>query len=195
MTPYELLRDEAANKRDKAISAAHVEYRRTLDKIEALRLQLNSELVESEKSVKQLVEEVIPKGKPFVRNDIVHSLTLAHPGRDFRKATVNTILYKLGRAGLLKRISKDGRGQITWGDQSCDGELEKERPLIEIIADVLEGSEGMLLVDIAIAVQRTGRLASKSGQAACRAVSKSLHSDPGRFSKDENGTWGTAVVS
>jgi len=189
MNAYQLLRDQAADKRDKAISAAHADYRCTCDKIEALRVSLESQPDPKDKTIKGLVVDCIPKGESFTGNDILHSLSLAHPGRNFRKATIKTILHKLGNERIIKRVSKDGRGQIAWGDQSCDGDLKKERPLCEVIADVLKDSEGMLNIDIGMGVQRTGRLVSYSAQSVCKAVSKSLYANPHRFSKDGDGRW------
>lgn len=188
MDAYELLKKQAAEKLDKAITLARKEYRDTCDKINSLRRELGDEPepgVRVRKTAIDAVREYMPRDRPFSNAEILTILQAAEPERHWNRGSVKSAVYKLADRKELRRIAKDDKGHILWVTFDNDSVTlpYATMPMSDVIAEVLEGSDGMRPAEIVVAVQSLGCRADDDPQKVLRTVRKALDANPRRFLK------------
>ncbi len=194
MDAYELLKKQAAEKLDKAITLARKEYRDTCDKINSLRRELGDEPepgLRVRKTAIDAVREFMPRDRPFSNREVLEILQAAEPERHWNRGSVKAAVYTLADRKELRRIAKDDKGHILWVtfDNDTAAPPYAVMPMSDVIAEVLEGSKGMKPAELVVAIQALGCRAEDDPGKVLRCVRKSLHANPRRFIRSEVSGW------
>lgn len=128
-TPFDQLRDLAAQQRDRAFSAARKEYESALQDIAALEQclvyrQPVKRPKERRDSLIDLITQCVPQDKPFTLDDLVGHIRQAEPDRGFSKQTIRTNVNRLITQGILKRVRRatgNQRALYAVISLNCDG--------------------------------------------------------------------------
>ncbi|MCA9230785.1 MAG: hypothetical protein KDA57_09035 [Planctomycetales bacterium] len=196
MNPYELLRKQAAEKLDQAVSAARKEYRETCDKINALRKELGDEPepgVRVHKTTIDTVREYLPRDRTFSNADVLSIVQDVEPERHWNRGTVKAAVYRLADLKEIRRIAKDDTGHVLWAafDFECESKPYADMPLSDVIAEILGDKGAMRPAELVVAAQALGCRAEDDPGKLLRAVRKALQGNPRRFERDGEGRWCT----
>jgi hypothetical protein len=154
MDEFNKLRARAKAKWDKLIAQVRAEYDATLVQIATLAKRLIGDPAR-DKSLASMVEQAIPADAPFTITDVKETLDALHPGRLWRRATVNNHVTRLRDRGIIKRIR---RGTMTTGAVFARADLplevEDKPTLAKVVAAVV--TRPMRVAEIAVAVREAG---------------------------------------
>ena len=106
MDAFNFLRKQARERRDKAIQQARDEYAATLVRIAALEQDLLGRDPSSHRSIAACIDSVIPTDRPFTTADIMASLEALDPRRNWRKRSLDSLIYRLRERGIVRRLRK-----------------------------------------------------------------------------------------
>src|SRR5262245_22660091 len=112
MPTYLALRQQAAAKRDEAITLARIKYREDIAAIEKLQRSVPSEArtarqPRSARNTMEILRSLIPADKSFTLTDALHWLHEA-TGKLHREATIRCCLWKLSCHGVVRKLYKTG---------------------------------------------------------------------------------------
>jgi len=196
MDPYEQLRNEARQTRDKAYSRIRDQYRDSLRRIESLRAHLGGAPTaigkpRKGKSVVEMVCDLMPRDKGFTFADIHRLLQEANPGREFNQASIRTILPKLEAQGMIRRVTKNQRGHVVW---AAAGVVIKESPfgamaLTDVAESILRECGPMTPVQLVVVMREKGHRADADPRKLVATLRQAVRRYPGRFTVETDGRW------
>jgi len=202
MDAIKLLRQRAADKRDKAVKAARDEFRKTARLLDELQDRVGKPLEpprrhkNQPRPIVELIASLIPKDRTFTLSDVLGLLQEAEPGRQFHVPTVRTLFPDLVKAGTIRKVRRAANGCVHWAAAEC--EVEDEPIAAMSIADaaavVLEESGPLTAVEIVVSLKERGYRADADPRMLLRTLQYSFKRNRGRFVRDGS-RWATAIKS
>lgn len=200
MDAIELLRKQAARKRDDAIQAARDEYHRNLKTIAELGLRLGHPIkttrgTPAKRIITELIVEYMPKDRPFSHREMVAILRKYVPNRRFQEPTIRTMFKKLADDGRVRRVRKGDHGFMLWAAPECpveDAGPMASMSLPEAAEYVLKDRGPLRPVEIVLAVQELGYRADGDQRTMLSGLSQALKRYKDRFALGADGKWSAA---
>jgi len=195
MDAIKLLRQRAADRRDKAVEAARAEYRRTLHQIDELSASLNCDAPRPSKSKARPILELIcgclPKDKAFTVGEMVEMLRDAHPDRSFSVPTLRTFFPRLADQGVIHKVSRTSSGQVLWAAVGASVEVSPFRamPATEMAENILREVGPLRLAELVVAMQERGYRADAEPRRLAASLRWSLRQNPSRFQRGDDLRW------
>lgn len=112
MDAFARLRQSAEKKRDAAIDQAKAEYYATLKKLgEAEQLLYPKRKNRTQKTLAELIDELVPDNRSFGVDDAVAFILREYPDRKLARKSVVRAAHQLIKAGKLKKIANPTAGR------------------------------------------------------------------------------------
>lgn len=183
MNEFSRLRREARAIRDDSITAAREQYDRTLDAIGDLQASQNRR---QRRAGRGVIEQAIPHGREFTQQDVLDSLKVRFPAKNFAKWQVTRVVYHMRRKGLLKRVSKPAR-------KGCSGVYVRigagrQPRLVDAVASIL-ADRPLTLIEICVLLLESGWRTKGTRKNLRAKVFRVMRAEPGRF-KRQGDAWG-----
>lgn len=202
MDAFSVLRQQAAAKRDEAVSAARLAYRKQTRLIDQLQAELGRERPARPrrkgcKSIIALAAELMPQDRPFTVQDIVALMQQAEPQRVFNLGSIRAEFSKMIDRGLIRRVRRMEGGQLLWAAAGCEVDQSPltALPLPGAISEVL-GERGPLAVaEIVVALKEAGYRPEADPRILLRSVREVFNRGGGRFERQEGGKWSVIPVT
>ena len=197
MHAIKVLRQRAADRRDKAIKAARDEFKkaiRLLDELEGL-VDPEPEPVRRKagpRPIIDLIQESMPRDKPFTLPELVECLKHAEPGREFHVPSVRTLLPDLVKIGAMRKVRRAAGGHVYWAHPDCQ---TADSPIAAMsIADATEhvlAAAGRPLnnAEIVVALKEAGYKPEADPRSLMLTLRSSFKRNKGRFKRGEGGRW------
>ena len=124
MDAIKVLRQRAADKRDRAIKAARADFRNAVRLLDQLAQSVGPEPPPARRRngprpIMELMESVIPRDKPFTLGELVAALQAAEPDRAFHVPSVRTLMPDLVKAGAIRKVRRAAGGHVYWAHPEC----------------------------------------------------------------------------
>lgn len=198
MDAFELLRQQAADKLDKAIKAARDEYRAEVAKINELRAALGYENplgLRTRKRIGDMLEEHYPSDRTFTVDEIVATTQAAYPDIRFRRDSVRSAMQRHKEQGIIRRVCKQDKGTTIWAvaDLAVTEVPYGAMSFADVAEEILVGSQGMRPAELVVAMQTAGYRQDDDPAHLVRKVTQSLGINPKRFQRDARGKWRLVV--
>ncbi|MDA8564184.1 hypothetical protein N9L06_07025 [Mariniblastus sp.] len=178
MNEFIKLREVAAARRDAAIKKAKDEHALTVRKIAELEGRIRGTRkprarIRPKTTLADLIYSVLPNDRPFCLDDVRGLVKSAEPDRERSKATINTNLSRMLRAGSIKRIrrSKTGKPALF---ALIDYDAPEARTMLDWAKDV-EGWESMEPVEIMVKMTEAGYQMDVPPREAVKSLSRELN--------------------
>lgn len=194
--PYTLLRQQAAEKRDRIISLARDEYRRVIEEIEVLRQELEGtsvtqRIADGNSSIVKTICNLMPKDKAFTLADIADAVRQAHPARKFRTLTLRRFLQQMEKTGIVSKIGRNDHGQSLWA-ASRQPVIECSRGqlvMIDLAEEILRECGPLAPIALAEKIQARGYRPNSDPRRLVGWLRRAMKKYPGRIVQTENGHW------
>ncbi|HTQ40995.1 MAG TPA: hypothetical protein VMJ32_18415 [Pirellulales bacterium] len=179
MDAFELLRKQAAQKRDAHVKAARAEFWRTVVAIKALRQRLDSNApkppVPNPKSLMVLLRENIPHDRLFSAADAIALMADADPERRIRFRTIRPYLERLEKKGIVHKIRRGTQG-VFWAAADYAGplDLSSTRFITEVAAEALHKFGPLTSLELVVALRAGGYRTDAPARALLNNVATSL---------------------
>jgi hypothetical protein len=119
--PYEELRRQAAEKRDKIINAAKQEYRASVRRIRALHKMVTGEYHPAmrpprrvqDRTLADILRDVMPRNSSFTLADVCEIVFVEPEGCKYKEASIRAQLPNLARIGIIRKVGRR-RGEVLW---------------------------------------------------------------------------------
>lgn len=196
MDAYQLLRQQAAEKRDSIIRAARGEYRRALREIEALRRGIDAEpltpkLAGTNQAIMEKIRDLMPKDRAFTVRDIADLLTQANPGRTFRPMTLRYFFPRMQKRGTISKVGRNISGEILW---AAVGVQVVEAPggaevMIDMAEKVLREHGPMTPLEVVVKMQERGYRPKSDPRRLVGWLRRAANTYQGRCVVRDDGQW------
>lgn len=118
---FEQLRQQAADRRDQQVQLARKEYNETCRTIDQLERTFKKGVVRktgARRPLASFVIECIGDGKPFTIAELKATIDKRYPSRQPCYDSVKQMTYKLLRAGKVRRVGFNGKGNSVYAIRS-----------------------------------------------------------------------------
>jgi hypothetical protein len=200
MDAINILRQQAAQKRDEAIKVARDEHRQTLRLIDELAMQLFHETQptrrghERKRPIIDLIVDYMPKDRPFAIRELLAKLRKVDPKRIFHEPTFRTLFKRLIDQGRIRKVSKGDRGFILWAASECPESDQGPLATVSIsnaMESVLRELGPLKPVEIVLAVQERGYRPDSNRRVLLGTLSTAFKRNSDRFQQLDDGRWST----
>jgi hypothetical protein len=194
--PFAALRQQAADKMDRAVQAAREEYRAAVCKINQLQEYFGQRPKENGKlkvdtPIAHLVEKHIPRDRPFTCVEIECILEALYPQRALRKVTIKSAICGLAEKQVIRRVSREKNGYVVWVHADCEA-IQKPyaaMTMAQVMAEVLKDRPCLRLSEIVVAIQTLGYRENDDPSALLRTVRKAAYNSPRKFVRNDAEQW------
>jgi hypothetical protein len=197
MDAIRLLRQRAADKRDKAVKAARDEFRKTARLLDELQDRVGTapepprRRQNQPRPIVELIAAVIPKDRTFTLSDVLGLLQAAEPGRQFHIPSVRSLFPDLVKAGTIRKVRRAANGCVHWAAAECE---VQDTPIAALsIADaaavVLEESGPLSAAEIVVSLKERGYRPDADPRVLLSTLRYSFKRNRGRFDRGEDGRW------
>lgn len=184
MNEFQTLRAKARQNRDNAIDRARADYDSAMARIAQLERDLNGNASGKSINLSACMDSVIPSEGEFSTDDLVGLLEARYPETNWPKRTVCGHVYRLRRAGILRRLTIHKKGEPS--KYARNGAVVEERPFgdksLEAVMVETMGGKAMSILELTVAILEAGfqTTTTKSG---LRAAIGGVLRKSGRFVK------------
>jgi hypothetical protein len=197
MDAIKLLRQRAADKRDKAIKDARHEYQKIVQLLDMMEESLGDEPAPPTRRqrlwrpIVDLLAEVIPKDRTFTIDEAVELLKQREPGRDFNAQSVRTMFPEMAKQGIVRKVRRTAGGFV----HGASAELEVSDDPIAVLSygdateRVLMEKGPLTPVEIVVALKESGYKPHDDPRSMLRSLMDSFKRNRKRFSRGEDGRW------
>jgi hypothetical protein len=196
MDAIKILRQRAADKRDRAIKTARSEFQRVARMLDELDQALGRETPPrtrhtAHQSNLALIAELMPKDKTFTIQDILGLLEAAHPDRSFPAATIRSEFSSLIDRGIIRRVRKAATGIVHWAAAECE---VTDEPIAAMsmadAAEVILGEVGALTAtELVVALKERGYRPDDGPRVMLNSLRDAFKRNRARFLRREDGRW------
>jgi hypothetical protein len=196
MDAFQILRRQAAEKRDSIIRAARAEFAEAKRRINALRRQLGAAAKDAPpvkfRRIADLIADVMPSDDTFTIGELSELLVKAEPGRRFTQSTIRTLCQRMEPLGAIRRVGRVN-GKTLWASPSYAGviDLDSVKRLPDVAADVLRACGSLRSADLLQRIRERGYRAGDNHRKVMKALRTALYRNPA-FQRDKTGKWSLA---
>jgi hypothetical protein len=194
--PYSLLRQQAADRRDRIINAARDEYRRAVQEIDALQRGLDGKpltekIASRNPSIVKLIYSLMPKERAFTLSDIAGAVRQAHPAAKFRTLTLRYFLQQMEKTRIVIKIGRNDYGLTLWAASGVQGaECPRgQLVMIKLAEDILQECGPLASVTLAEKIQERGYRPNSDPRRLVGWLRRAMTKYPGRIVQEESGHW------
>ena len=197
--PYEALRQQAREKRDKFIQAAQQEYRVAVRRIRSLHKMMTGEYhpalqpIKSAKepALKDTILELLPHNEAFTIAQIVERAYSHEVACRYKENSIRSAFGTLKGLGLIKQVGRT-KGHIQWARVEADLEPPAfgTMSLCEIAAQLIGEFGPMRFNEIVARMKERGYRPEEPPQVTYDLLRRAMVRYSGRFEKDGDGRWG-----
>jgi hypothetical protein len=203
MDAIKLLRQRAADKRDKAIKDARHEFQKLSQLLDMLEEAVGDEpapLKRRQRLWRPIIDvlaEVIPKDRTFTIDEAVELLKQREPGRDFNPQSVRTLFPEMAKAGIVRKVRRTAGGFVHW----AAAELEVTDDPIAVLSygdateRVLMAKGPLTPVEIVVALKESGYKPHDDPRSKLRSLMDSFKRNRKRFHRGVDGRWSISASS